>query len=264
MAARRGLKNISRLIDMAKDELPVEEAFLTNLIKCIEMEDIENKRKPSQTYKPSSMHCIRNMYYQRAGQEPDNIPASYNLIGICNSGTDTHVRIQTAVSLMKKHGFNCEYVDVGKYVKSRKLKDIEVVSQSGMETKLFNTRYNISFLCDGVVKYNQHYYILELKTESSFKWNNRTAPAEEHENQVTSYSLSLGIPEVLFVYINRDNLSMKSYLYVPSDEQKQNLIGLIENCESYVQKGKVPPKPVDLDRKNCQYCNYKSSCRKEK
>jgi len=262
--ARKGLRNISRLIDMAKEELPVEEAFLDQLIRCIEMEDASNKRIPSQTYKPSSMKCIRNMYYQRIGQEPDNIPADYNLIGICNSGTDTHLRIQTAISLMKKHGFNCEYVDVGKYVKSRNLEDIEVVSQSGMETKLFNKKYCISFLCDGVITYNKHYYIVEIKTESSFKWNNRTAPADEHLNQITSYSLSLGIPQVIFIYINRDNLAMKTYLYEPTDEMKNNLIGLIENCESYVSKNKVPPKPSDVDRKICQYCSYKSSCRKER
>lgn len=262
MATRKGLKNISRLIDMAKDELPVEEAFLDNLIRCIEQNEIATKRKPSQYYKPSAMHCIRDMYFQRIGEEADNIPPSYNLVGICNSGTDTHIRIQTAVSLMKEYGFDCEYVDVGKYVKSRKLKDIEVISQNGMETKLFNKKYNISFLCDGVIKYKKHYYILEIKTEASFKWNNRTAPAEEHANQVTSYSISLNLPEVIFLYVNRDNLSMKAYKYIPTDEQKQNLIGLIENCEGYVQRHIVPPKPEGMGGKSCQYCGYKSACRK--
>lgn len=263
MATRKGLKNISKLIDMAKDKLPVEEAFLNSLIKSIEMNEVTTKRKPSLTYKPSSMHCIRNMYYQRIGQETDNIPPEYGLVGICNSGTDIHVRVQTAISQMKQYGFKCEYVDVGKYVKRRKLDDIEVISQSGMETKLFNKKYNISFLCDGIIKFNNHYYILEIKTESSFKWNNREAPAEEHHNQVTSYSISLDLPEVMFIYVNRDNLNMKSYLFKPSDEMKQNLIGTIENCENYVNRKIAPPKPKDIERRTCEYCPYKLSCRKE-
>ena len=262
MAVKRRLKNISRLIDIAKDELPLEEAFLDSLKKSIEKEDMATRRKPSLTYKPSSMHCIRNMYYQRIGQEPDSVTPSYALIGICNSGTDTHLRIQTYISHMKDYGFNCEYVDVAKFIKSRKIKDVEVVSKSGMETKLFNTKYNISFLCDGIIKFEGHYYILEIKTESSFKWNKRMAPAEEHHNQVTSYSLSLGLPEVMFLYVNRDTLDMKTYMFKPTDDMKQNLIGLIENCESYVKKNKLPPKPEDVERKTCEWCPYRLSCRK--
>lgn len=263
MAVKKRLRNISRLIDIAKDELPVEEAFLDSLKKSIETENRATRRQPSTSYKPSSMGCIRSMYYTRIGAEAEDT-ANYCFIGICNSGTDTHERVQTYVSHMKDYGFNCEYVDVARFIKSRKIKDIEIVEKKGMETKLFNTKYEISFLCDGIIKWHNHYYILELKTETSFKWNMRVGVAPEHYKQATAYSLLLGLPEVIFVYINRDVLDMKAYMFKPTDDMKQDLIGTIENCERYVKRRIAPPKPNDIEKKACERCGYKAICRKEK
>ena len=86
---------------------------------------------------------------------------------------------------------------------------------------------------------------------------------EAHHNQATAYSIAFGIDNVLFVYISRDTLGMKSFMFTPTDEMKQNLVGLITNCDSYVKKLKVPPKPVNVEKKTCEYCSYKTQCRKD-
>lgn len=263
MATRASLKRISRLIDLANDTLSIEQAFLGDLQRSIELENEATKHTPSKYYKPSSMSCIREMYYQRVGAKQDSDTITYSGIGICNSGTDTHLRIQTYVSHMKDFGFNCEYVDVAEYIKQHKVKNIQVVSQQGMETKLFHKKLKLSFLCDGIIKYNDEYYILEIKTESTNKWLPRNGVDPFHFNQITCYSLSLDIPQAIFIYINRDTLNMKSYMIEPTDEMKANVVGLIENCETYVKKSKVPPKPEDVSKKACSYCHYKSLCRKE-
>lgn len=261
--ARIGMRNISRLIDRAKDELPIEEAFLGDLKRSIEKEDQQERRKPSQFYKPSSMNCLRNMYYQRTGKEPDESAASYIGIGICNAGTDIHVRVQRAVHHMKRMGFDCVYLDVGKYIQKHAIPDVQVVQQSGFETKLRHEKLALSFMCDGIIKYLGKYYILELKSESSYKWSQRGGVDPSHYHQATAYSISLGLDKVIFVYINRDTLDMKAYMFEPTPDMKQDLIGMIENCEGYVKRMIAPPRPVDVDRKTCEYCNYKSSCRKE-
>ena len=62
--ARNSLKNVCRLIDVANSNLPVEQSFLADLKRSIEITDERGSHKPSQSYKPSSMNCIRNMYYQ--------------------------------------------------------------------------------------------------------------------------------------------------------------------------------------------------------
>ena len=128
--ARNSLRNVIRLIDSVKEALPPEQDFLGDLKRSIEITDEKNKRPPSKTYKPSGMNCIRASYYQVSGVEQDKATASsYTLVGICNAGTDIHVRVQTAVEQMKENGIDCEYIDVAEFVKSRNLDSLEIKSK---------------------------------------------------------------------------------------------------------------------------------------
>ena len=149
--ARASLKNVCRLIDDVCKDIPVEQSFLADLKRSIELSDAKNRRKPSQTYKPSGMNCLRQMYFQIKGVEQEG-ESNYALVGICESGTDRHERIQNAIADMKNNGIDCEYINVGEYVKSRGLDYLEVVEQCGNETKLFHKTLNMSFLCDGVIR----------------------------------------------------------------------------------------------------------------
>lgn len=262
--ARNSLKNVCRLIEAVKSELPPEQEFLTDLKRSIEMEASRDARKPSKTYKPSSMNCIRNMWYQVTGHEQDPTETTYALVGICNAGTDIHERIQKAVANMKCNGIDCEYVDVASYVRDRGLDNyIEIISQQGMETKLYHKTLNMSFLCDGIIRYHGHYYILELKTESSYKWQSRKGVDPKHYMQGTAYSVAFDINEVIFVYITRDVLDMKSFMFVPTDDQKTELVGRITECDEWVAKLKCPPKPDNVPKSACEYCSYRITCRNE-
>ena len=261
--ARDSLKNVCRLIDAANTKVSPEQAFLADLKRSIEKSADKEARKPSQTYKPSSMNCIRNMYYQVIGAEQDQSQSSYCSVGICNSGTDIHIRIQKAVEDMKNNGVDCEYIDVADYVKSRNLDYLEIVEKSGMETKLYYKDLNMSFLSDGIIRYKNHYYILEIKTEASFKWNTRDNVDPTHYKQGTAYSIAFKLPEVLFLYVNRDVLDMKAYMFVPTDEMKQDLVGMITECDGYVSRMICPPKPENVPKKTCSYCGYKTLCGKD-
>lgn len=261
--ARSSLKNICRLIESVKETLPPEQDFLNDLKRSIEMTADKYAGLPSKTYKPSGMGCIRASYYQIMGITPDESSSNYSSVGICNSGTDIHVRIQTAVEQMKENGMNCEYVDVADYVKSRGLDYLDIVSKNGMETKLYHKKLNMSFMCDGIIRYKGHYYILELKTENSYKFSNRKDVNPAHYMQGTAYSLAFDIDQVLFVYINRDVLDMKAFMFNVTDEMKQNLVGYIEECDGYVKRMIAPPKPENLTKKSCAYCGYKTQCRKD-
>lgn len=257
-----------RLIDEAKQTLPPEKEFLSDLKRSIELSDEKNRRKGSLTYKPSSMNCIRQMYYIVTGKDGDEELSNYCNIGICNSGSDIHQRIQQAVLEMKSNGIDCEYINVADYVESRNLDYLEIKEKPNFkkgkfETKLYHKTLNMSFLCDGVIKYKNHYYILELKSEGGNKFYSREGVDPSHYNQGTAYSIALQIDEVLFVYISRDVLDMKSFMFIPTDDMKQELVGRIEECDTYVRNLKVPPKPVDVAKKTCDYCRYKAECRKD-
>lgn len=261
--SRKSLKNVAKLIARANSDVPVEQQFLDDLKRSIELDDMKNARKPSQTYKPSGMGCIRSMYYQVIGADVES-ESNYIMVGICEAGTDRHERIQNAISAMKDNGFDCEYIDVADYVKSRGLDEyLTIVDKCGNETKLYDRNRNISFLCDGIIKYQGKYYIVEFKTESSFKWRDRKGVDPKHYNQARTYSLELKLNSIIFVYINRDIVDMKSYLYEVSDDERNAIIELLEHCQSYVDKRELPPKPEDAGTKKCAYCGYKSLCDKE-
>lgn len=261
--ARSSLKSVIRLIDAVKETLPPEQDFLNDLKRSIELEDNKYRRLPSKTYKPSGMNCMRASYYQLTGTQPDEADSSYVMVGICNSGTDIHVRVQKAVEHMKKNGMDCEYIDVAEFVKNRQLDYLDIVSKNGMETKLYHKKYNISFMCDGIIKYKGHYYILELKTESSYKFMNRKDVDPSHYQQGTAYSLAFGLDEVIFVYINRDMLDMKAFMFNVTNEMKTQMVGYIDECDSYVKRHIAPPKPDNVLKKACSYCGYKTQCRKD-
>ena len=260
--ARANLTQLVKMIDNTLGELSVETQFLMDLNRSIEMTNKNNSRKPSQTFKPSGMNCMRASYYQIKGVEVTEKSPESSFIGICESGTDRHVRIQTAISFMCENGIDCQYIDVAEYVKQKKLKDIEIVSQQGMETKLYHKKYNMSFLCDGIIKYHGEYYVLEIKTESTGKFYSRTGVDPSHYKQATAYGTVFGIDKVLFIYENRDVCAKKAYMFEITDEMKQDFIGYIETTNTYLSENKVPPK-IDTSSKTCGHCSYKEQCRKD-
>lgn len=262
--ARSSLKNVIKLIDAEKQTLTPEQAFLNDLKRSIELSADKDKRVPSQTYKPSSMNCIRQSYYQLTGAEQDETSTSYIGIGICNSGSDIHERIQRAIIDMQSNGIDCEWVDVSKYISTHKLKHLKVLSQGPLETKLHHITLNMHFMCDGIVRYKSKYYIIEIKSESDSKFYARNGVDPYHYQQGTAYSLSFEIPDVIFIYVSRNNLDMKSFMFTPTDDMKSGLVSYIEECDSYIKKLKTPPIPKNVNKKSCEYCPYRLRCRKER
>ena len=49
-------------------------------------------------------------------------------------------------------------------------------------------------------------------------------------------------------------------MFKPTDEMKGELIDKIKTCESYVNEHSCPPKPNNLSRLTCEYCNYRDAC----
>jgi len=264
MGSRQSFKNVMRLLDDANNDAPIEKSFLADLKRSIELTAEKETRKPSLTYKPSSMNCARQMVYQVLGKDATSTKANYCSVGIVNSGSDIHERIQNYISKMKENGIDCEYVDVAEFIKSRDIKDIEVKGKSGVETKLYNAKLNMSFMCDGIIRYRGRYYILEIKTETSNKFWQRDRVDPSHHNQAIAYALALGLDDVMFVYISRDTLDLKSYLFNVTKEMKAQLVGLIDYCDGYAKNLSIPPKPLNVDKKTCTYCGYGELCKRDK
>lgn len=237
--------------------------FIDDLYTTIKKYELENEHTSSKTFKPSSMKCARNMQYQIMGVECSKI-INPSMVRIGECGTDSHLRIQHWIDKMKEEGIDCEYINVADYVRSRNLTDLEIIkepTEQEMETKLYNKKYNISFMCDGIIKYLNRYFIFEFKTESTYKHSSRTTINEEHIPQICAYYLSLDIPDVLMLYENRDICSHKCYIVTVTDQMVwDNVLSKIEEVNSAIQLGTLAKATVS---KNCQYCPYASKCRKD-
>lgn len=257
------LKQLTLLIKDAVTNREPHEKFLHELDETMSIIDKREQRVPSNTYKPSSLGgCKRNMYFQVIGACLDEAKKSgAGIIGICETGSARHEILQTWVSRMNECGYDCEWVDVESFLKSRSVAGTIVKERSGMETKCYNEILNISFLCDGIIKYDGKYYILEIKTEDNFKHQKRIGPEKKHISQAAAYSVCLGIDNVIFLYENRNYCTRKSFLVEITDEMKQELvINEIEEIENYRAKSEIPPKSTL--KSDCTYCNYKTECKK--
>lgn len=262
---RTSLSNVARLIDLANKPQSVSEIFLEDFKRSVLLTEEKYDGIPSQTFKPSSLNCARGCYYQIMGVKPDNGSASFNMIGICNSGTDIHVRVQTAIMQMRENGIDCDWIDVGQYIEENHLDHLIVREKKGTETKLYDTRYGtyISFMCDGIIKYKDKYYILEIKTESANKWYSRDGVDPKHYKQAISYSNSFKLDTVLFMYVDRDLMGLKVFEFNVTNEMRHDLVSFFNTVQGYVERQIVPPKPDNLDRRTCNYCSYYSKCKKD-
>lgn len=266
--ARKSLKSVMNMLDAMNEKVPVEQMFANDLKRSIELCAEKDYVPGSRSYKPSGMNCIRQSYYVLTGAEADKGEANSISVGICESGSDRHERIQSAVLRMKENGIDCEYINVADFVRQRGIEYLDIVKEPNFEagefeTKLFHKELHMSFLCDGIIKYHNHYYILEIKTETSSKFFQRKEVDPSHYHQATAYSLAFGINEVLFLYECRDNCDKKCFLFEVTDRMRKDLVKYIKTCDKYVAKNEVPPKPEDVAKKTCSYCGYKNQCGKD-
>ena len=250
--------NLISMIKNTVETLPINEAFLLDLQNTVSK--LNPIRPRSTHYKPSSLHCMRMMYFDKVGATVDATLNTYSGIRITETGTASHECIQSYVSKMRDVGVDCEFIDVETYVKKQSLDYLLVKSKKTFETKLYDTRYDISFLCDGIIKYKGEYFILEIKTETEDKGLSRDSADPYHKYQSVCYSLSLGINQIMWIYEERNYCVPKTFITHITDTDKLELVERLETVDTCV-KNLTPPERCN-SKKTCTYCIYKNECKK--
>ena len=258
---------IGKLVHAAVRKQPLNKAFLSDLMAVIELADMKGSRKPSRYYKPSSMVCMRQMFFTRIGEPPDETRTEYTAVGMADTGTRRHVAIQDALITMEGFGYDWRYLDVEEYLKKKwaegKCLDIEVKGKRGAETHLFHKTLLISFMCDGIIEQisTGSHFLFEFKNQISFKYNGKEAVDDEHVDQVSCYGMCLDLDYALVLYENRDSCNLECpELFEITADLKQATIDKVLECESYVERLVPPPKYTDT--KPCRWCRYKTACQK--
>lgn len=248
----RKLSKIAKMV-VAGNSSSVENTFISELTQVIE--NTQGEYTPSRYYKPSGVGgCLRKMYFERIGQALQD-KADYNLIGMGEAGTFRHEVLQEYLVKLSNKSGSFKWYDVAEELKKRPVEGTWVDDsfvKNEYETKCKNDLLQLSFLCDGLVEYEGKRYILEIKTETMFKYTKHEEPYPEHKMQAACYGMALGVDDVLFVYENRDSFQKKAYTYHITDEMKQIVVDKIALCEEYVEKGESPKEFCTSNY--CPYC----------
>lgn len=257
----------------AGEVLTKEQAVPLDLILLHDLEDTiaresERSNLSSMSYKPSSLKCPRQMYYQVIGFKRGEIKEEQapNLVGICETGTHRHEDIEKYIMKLNKYGYKWEYLDVAEFIKERNLTDLEVLKKSGCETKVFNKKLNMTFLTDGLLRYTNNNgetktVIFEYKTETSRKFYNRVGIAPEHIPQGVAYSINFGLDEEIFIYENRDTCEKKAFTLKITEDMRNEMLEKIKKVDDCIATKTLPPKSTDTSP--CRYCIYSQYCRRD-
>lgn len=256
------------MIDASTKGLPANKKFLADVQSAVVRVRQKNSWKHSKWYKPSSLACLRNMYFTRMGAEQDITGEEYTSIGMADTGTRRHEAIQEVLESMKELGYDWEYYPVDKYVKQKqsegKCLSLQIKGQVGAETHLFDTTLLTSFRCDGIIRRisTNEYYLFEFKNVVSFKFAKLNGSSlDQHHKQVVCYCTSLDLDKAFITYENRDTCTLDvPELFEVTQEMKNEIVSYIQECEGYVERMIPPPKTEDSN--NCKWCSYKGICRK--
>lgn len=241
------------------ESVSFEDAFLKEYEEAVKRKELRERQvAPSDYIRPSSMYgCERMLFFQRVhGGSQNGEQSEVPLIEICQSGTDRHLDIQHIVEEME--GVEC--LDLEEMVKEAQAKGIKTEfvgwNEDHTEGRCKNDDLSIYFQPDGVLRYKGKDIIFEIKTESTYQFNNRYEPKEDHKWQATCYGMGLGIDYVLFFYEDRNFCRKKAYLWKITEEMKEAVLNKIRTVNESIKTG-IPP--VKNDSK-CTYCKYKNEC----
>lgn len=179
----------------------------------------KNSEPKSQTFAPSSVRCKRISWFRLRGVQPDidrNPDLALNFTA--QVGTACHQFIQeNLVSLYKDN-----WISVEDYLKEHNPGYEYTVTQSGFETRVEIANPPIKFACDGILRIDGKYYLLEIKTASYSSFDQLTGPKSQHIDQIKCYATLLGISDVLVLYVDREYGTMKCFeLHVTLEDQNE-------------------------------------------
>lgn len=244
-----------------------EDKFLADYNKALLKKSKKSEQATPHNYtRPSSLgKCPREIYYLRNQEQQEresNPDWTYNLIGILESGTDRHERIQATLQEMEAMGI-LKNIDIEKATELARERgtNTEFVgwNEDRTEGRCLNKDYGIYFQPDGLIEYQGKTILFEIKTCSHFKYQKlkkQKKPFEEHLYQATAYALGLDVDQVLFFYEERGFTTHKLFLVDITKDMKATIVDKLNYLDHCVSSGELPRRETD----KCQYCKFKTLC----
>lgn len=250
--------NLSRLVKFnsaaSSDFLELYETFVNSKIAA------RNSEPAHKTFAPSGFRCKRKMWFRLRGTEPDQIKKPDPVLNFtAEVGTAIHRIVQSNL----KECLQDDYVEVDKFLEQFPTPYTYKIKKSPDSLEYFIEIENppVRFACDGIIKLNGEYYLLEIKSSEFSSFDSLTGPKDEHIEQVKCYASLLGLSKVLFFYEDRQYGGIKVYEYKVNEVDKQIVLKTMSDVQSAVER-MLPPEPLPKGDKWCTsgMCPYYKKC----
>jgi CRISPR/Cas system-associated exonuclease Cas4 (RecB family) len=243
------------------------ELFVDLLDKFIIDSKINNQKEERLAFRPSSYYkCTRQVWYF-LNEFPQDLKVNPQSERRLKVGTALHEWIQRNI-LMELDKNSSDF----KLLKKEDMpvygiEGIEFIDEHGAaetEIKFLDYRFSrifpISAMVDGAFHFKGKDYIFEFKTIQPSDYKSLKEPLKDHKKQGAIYSLCLGIPNVMFLYLDKGTQRWQAFSFVYSENHYLWVKRRIDIIEHYVEQKILPPKEVSKD---CTYCPYKKFCEKD-
>lgn len=226
------------------------------VVNKIQKKSIEPKHK---TFAMSSIRCKRISWFRLRGVLPDkNETPDTALNFTADIGTACHKIIQANLSEM--YGEN--WIDVEDYLTELNPYYEYTVSKTEFETQVEIINPPIRFSCDGLIKINGEYYLVEIKTADFSSFDALTEPKSQHIEQAKGYATVLGIHKVLFIYQDRQYGNIKCFEIEVSQPQMVEMWDMFAEVQRLADACIAPPKLPSGDVWCKPYrCPYYQKCK---
>lgn len=199
----------------------------------------ENSEPKSQTFAPSSVRCKRISWFRLRGVQPDlDKNPDLALHFTADIGTACHRIIQENLIDEYKE----DWISVEDYLDELQPDYNYKLEQNGFETQVEIFEPHVKFACDGILRINGKYYLLEIKSAEHTSFDKLTDPKEQHIDQIKCYATLLHIHDVLVLYIDRQYGSLKCFEVQVPDHEMFEVRQMFEDVEHLAKVMIAPPK----------------------
>lgn len=248
--------NLARL---TKFNSSASSEFIDFYESCVDKEIEEDFSRPShKSIAPSSIRCPRKTWFRLRGVQPDSSRSLDRVLKFtADIGTACHEFIQSRLA----NNLGDNWIDVESYLKEHPIKYDYEISKKGYETRVKINNPTIRFAVDGIIFWNDKYYLLEIKSSDFGPFDELMEPKPQHVDQVVCYSAILDIEDTLILYIDRQYGGLKCYEKIVKECDR---IAMRNSFEELVHLADVHIAPEGLPKGDSwcspNMCQYYKKC----
>jgi CRISPR-associated protein Cas4 len=218
--------------------------MISELLKEFAVRQLTEKPKyPKERHWPSDVaKCLRVLVYQWRGET--GLTPEARLFFVLSDGETHHKLI---VQQLERTG------------------RIEVVMK---EAPLKDKERNISGKLDALIKFNNRFYVLEIKSINRYGFDEiiRQGPNEDHTIQLQLYlhfvknTYQIDTQQGILLYKCKDTARFYDFIIDYNENVVQDFFEKLKIVEEHLRNKTLPERQYERTDWHCRYCEYRQTC----